>query len=575
MAAPTTHQNAWLPPILAGVAYSLFMFLSAPPLSLWGFAIVAIWPLAWAGARPGCRPYRNATLIALGAVPFWGVSQWWVREISEFGYYPLVLAMALFPGVFVGLLAWVRSRSPSVPLAVTVPAIWTGQEFFRGEMFMDGYAWAFPAHPLIDAPGISAIASVGGAYLVSLLVAFLAGAAGDLWFATTPAKRRGIAIADGVIAVFLVSGLLVLGMKSGINPAPRQVSVAAIQTNVPQSNKIAWSLEDELRDFERFAALTREASSKSPALIVWPETMMPGLTLEPAAVTLMRDQGLQFRVRGASGERNLDATHFADRLMELSREVRVPLLIGEEGIEGLKLTDTPEGVRFDRKARLNSVYLVLDGKTSDLRYDKIHLTPFGEVMPYVHRWPALQQALLDVAARGMAFDLAAGTRRTVFEIPAADGPIRAVTPICFEITGAKVCRQLVFDGEKRRADLIVSLTNDGWFGNSDLGRAHHLQLARWRAAELGTPVLRAANTGISAIIDARGRITASGIDGTPMASRADGVLHGSVTLGAGRTVYATIGDSAGWLALASGIGLVARAAWLSWNDRRTRLPRPK
>lgn len=568
------RTTTWHIPLLAGLAHAILMFLAAPPISFWGLALVAIWPLAWAATRPDVRPRRDALLAAAGVIPLWAVSQWWVRDVSEFGYYPLVIVLSLFTALFVYLVGAIAKRTPSMPLALLIPAGWTGLEFFRGELFMDGYAWGFVSHPLIDAPGVPAVASVGGAYLVSALIAFIAGVAGDLWWADR-SRRRGILTANGVIAVFLAAGIFVLGLKSGIAGTSRRFIACAVQTNLPQSNKIAWTVENELRDFDRFAALTREAAAKSPAFIVWPETMMPGLTLQPDALEVMRDKGLQFRVRGASGERMLDAAYFADSLAELSREIQVPMLIGEEGIDGFAVADTPDGIRFDRKARYNSVYLVNQGRTADLRYDKLFLTPFGEVMPYIHHWPRLQQAMLDLAAKGMAFDLTPGLHRTVFEIPHPEGPIRAVTPICFEITSGRVCRRLVFESNTRRADLIVNLTNDGWFGSSDLGRAQHLQIARWRAAELGTPILRAANTGISAIIGTAGQLQATGVEGISMATRRDGVLCGEIETSAGPTVYARLGDTAGWICFGAALVLAVRTASTAWKSRRTQSARPQ
>jgi apolipoprotein N-acyltransferase len=250
------------------------------------------------------------------------------------------------------------------------------------------------------------------------------------------------------------------------------------------------------------------------------------------------------------------------RVLDLQRSVAIPMLVGEEARTRMRLERVEGGIALPFDQRFNSAYLLLDGHVAAPRYDKIRLTPFGETMPYIRFWPWLQDRLLGLAATGMHFDLAAGRERAVFTIPGFT-PIRAVTPICFESTVASLCRSLVFDSQgRRRVDLIVNLTNDGWFGASLIGRLQHLQAARWRSLELGTPTLRAANTGVSAIIDARGRVVAWGVDGRPGAAFVDGVLSGQVALNPGSTPYARVGDLAGWVALAAGFLLVlAVAIW--------------
>ena len=95
------------------------------------------------------------------------------------------------------------------------------------------------------------------------------------------------------------------------------------------------------------------------------------------------------------------------------------------------------------------------------------------------------------------------------------------------------------------AEMLINLTNDGWFGESDVGRSHHLLLARWRCAELARPMVRAANTGVSAFIDTRGGVLGRGVAGDEIGMRVEGVLHGEVVPVSGQTIYARIGDVVG------------------------------
>ena len=188
-------------------------------------------------------------------------------------------------------------------------------------------------------------------------------------------------------------------------------------------------------------------------------------------------------------------------------------------------------------------------------------------MPYIHYWPWLQQQMLAVGANGMKFDLDAGAHMTVFSVPAASlgRDVRVVTPVCFEVTVASHCRHLVFDHGERRADLIVSVTNDGWFSDTDIARLQHLQCGRWRCVELATPMARAANTGISAIVDAHGRVLARGVEGNSYGAHVDGVLENEVPLGTQTTLYARVGDVFAWATLAASLS----ALLASFFRRRT------
>jgi apolipoprotein N-acyltransferase len=175
-------------------------------------------------------------------------------------------------------------------------------------------------------------------------------------------------------------------------------------------------------------------------------------------------------------------------------------------------------------------------------------------MPYISAWPWLEARLLALGAAGMRFDLRAGTEPTVFAVRSVSlgRDVRVVTPICFEATTSWVCRRMIFEDGARRADLIVNVSNDGWFGWWDAGRVQHMQQARMRCIELATPMVRAANTGVSAIVNARGQVLEQGAiaeDGSRGTVRVGGVLWGRVPLAAGSPLHAVVGDAVGWAAM--------------------------
>ncbi|XOV73972.1 MAG: apolipoprotein N-acyltransferase [Phycisphaerales bacterium] len=349
---------------------------------------------------------------------------------------------------------------------------------------------------------------------------------------------------------------------------PTGPRIAVVQTNLPQNNKLAWDLNDRIERFRTWASLSAEAGAMQPPphLIVWPETMFPGATLSPEAITEFE------RFERSQGRSGSIGTLFVAPLLELQDQIRVPMLLGAIGYDKLAISTEPDGgLRLDRDASYNSAFLLAHGRIDPARYDKIFLTPFGETMPYISAFPALERALLDFAAGGMNFDLSAGTVPVRFEVETEEaGTLRIATPICFEATIAHVCRRLVYDDAERQADMLVNLTNDGWFGSFDAGRANHLLIARWRAIELGTPIVRAANTGISCVVDARGRVLKAAAPRQP----AD-LLPVEVPLpGGAQTIYARIGDVAGWLATLATLALLGFACWTRRFDRESRDTNP-
>lgn len=527
------------------LAHSALLWLALPPGNLWPLAFVSLVPVALAVRILEQAKKRQILASLLGLLPFWLATHLWTIPVTVAGYLPLCMLVTVLSGLAVWLGARASARLPRGLQPLVFALAWTGADFFRGEVTFDGYPWAYASHPLIEWWPAASPAAFGGVYLVTFLVALLGA---GLVAAVHGARRSGLAAVIGALAVWG-------GCAAMIDREPeraRTVRVAMLQTNLPQSNKIRWTTEMQLESWRDMRALALEAAETQPGFIVWPETMVPGFSISPGACETLDAHGVVFRTEDG---REIPATFFAKDLVRLQEETGVPMLVGDEAVEGLTVSETPEGLDFANNGRFNSVFVVDRGKVGE-RYDKIHLTPFGEIMPYIHRVPWLQRMLLNIGATGMAFDLKSGRKNTVLEVRDANGtlPVRVVTPICFESTDASVVRKLVFSGSTRRADVIAFVTNDGWFTDFDAMRLQHLQAARWRCLELGTPGVRAANTGLSAQIDTLGRVESSGTDGAGAAggdgrARVAGVLTAEVPVVEGATVYARVGDAWGWISL--------------------------
>jgi apolipoprotein N-acyltransferase len=561
------------PPLFGGLLFSILMMLAFPPIGLWPLVLFALVPLVWIATRSGARPGRDAILAAVGIWPLWLFEARWVIDVSGAGYAPMAAHLAAYDGLFVWLLARAVRRWPSAPLTVLVPVLWTGVEYFRGEVMWTGYPWLYTAHPLIELPILTAPSMLLGTYFVVFLTGMFAGMVADAALGT---PRRWVSAALGAVFIVLsYVAAVVAGANEPSGPLGR-FRVAAVQTNVPQDNKSGWSPQQRLAAFDEFEALTRRAASVDPPpdLIAWPETMFPGLALDPQAVKAERDAALVFRIAGPDGrDSTVPSTVFVDRLLALQKELRIPVLVGAVGHDNLRVVTVGQRFEFPADAKYNSAYIVDGGALQAGRYDKIYLTPFGEVMPYINHWPGLQDRLMQMfGPEGLGFDLRSGSKTLALAVHGrmdAGGTrsrdVAVAVPICFEADKGNLCRRLVYSpGGFRQADLMVSITNDGWFGRCDYERRQAIQIARWRCVELGVPMVRVANTGISALIDAHGRVVCRGVDGQDQEARVTGVLTADVTLSDRTTLYGRVGDVVGWFALA-GAGLIGVGTFIPWR----------
>lgn len=545
---------------VGGLCHGVLMALAFAPVGLWGAALLAVAPLAlvaWKAKRA-----RWAGLGAcVGAAPMWWWLHRWIWDVSAAGLPVLVGYLSLYAGAFVAMgVLWrrvvERKGWGTWRFWWALPVVWCGLEMFRGSVMWDGYAWFFVGHPLIDAQWGAGLGSMVGAIGASLVVAAIG--VWVVWVVRAFWERKG---KRGALVMFLLLALVggvgwmagsstPIGQREGLH-----VRLGLVQTNVAQSNKMGWGIEQRLADFARMEELTREAKAKGAEVIVWPETMFPGLALNKEAVDAER--AAELRYRGG-----VKSTEFHDRLLALQEEVGVPLVVGAISMKGVRIEDDEGGIRVERDATYNSVFVVDGSGVREERYDKVRLTPFGEYMPYISKWPWLERQLLSLGASGMSFDLEASDAVRTLQVDLGGGKsVRIGTPVCFEGSEAGLCRAMARQG----VDGLINVTNDGWFGRALGGRENHLMMARWRAVENGVWVSRAANTGVSCVIDQWGRVVET------LRANEEGVLVVEVRVGGGGgTLYSSmLGGSVGGLCLA-GTGLLGVGSVLG-RERKGRV----
>jgi apolipoprotein N-acyltransferase len=445
---------------------------------LWAAAFppLGAFPLAWIAWVPLLgvvreRTPRRAFLpgFVAGGVAFLGVLHWIVVVVHVYGQAPLTFALfallllaaylALFPAFWAVGVACARRAGTGAAVWLGA-ALWTALELLRGHAFT-GFPWALAGYSQTPFLPLILVAEWTGVYGVSFLILLVnLGVAEAVHAVRTGSGRRRPLLHLALIAA-LVAAATGAGeaRRRGIARRMREerpLRVALIQGNIPQGVK--WSPDFVLASLQKHLALTADASASDPDLILWPEASVTYYFQEEEAL-----DGLVFQAADAAN---------------------APIFFGASAREA-----TGEGTRY-----YNSAFLVLPGGRVEGRYDKIHLVPFGEYVPF-RRWlPFLSRVATGIAGG----DFTPGASAEIF---ALDGRSFGAL-ICYEAIFPALSRTLV----RRGADFLVNITNDAWFGRSG-APGQHLQMAIFRAVENRIGMGRAANTGYSALIQPTGEVT--------------------------------------------------------------------
>ncbi|MCC5973265.1 MAG: apolipoprotein N-acyltransferase [Rubellimicrobium sp.] len=429
------------------------MALGQAPWGLWPVTLAVLVALFWQGLGPQrlWPAFRQGWVLGLG---YFLVSLHWIVEpflvdLPRHGWmapFALVLmtgGLALFWGAAFAAARWLAPRgSAAAALVLTL----TLAEVLRSFVFT-GFPWALIGHVWIDTGAGQAAALVGahGLTLMTLAVAAVTGRA---------LRRRAWLILP-LPGLALAALWLWLAPGPPAAPDPDAPVIRIVQPNVPQAEK--WSYETLFDHIRLTIDLSRpDPSGPRPAIVLWPETAIPWLLDEAPDLF----------------ETAIDATG------------GVPLILGVQ---------RREGSRF-----FNSLALIGADAQVEAVYDKVHLVPFGEFVPFGEVMARFGIHGL-AASEGGGFTRGADASGTLMSLPGI-GP--ALPLICYEGIFAPIVNRAA-----GRPRVLLLVTNDAWFGNLS-GPYQHLVQGRLRAIEQGVPMVRAANTGISAMIDGRGRVLA-------------------------------------------------------------------
>ncbi|HYT86068.1 MAG TPA: apolipoprotein N-acyltransferase [Burkholderiales bacterium] len=459
--------------------------LAAGALSVAGFAPLAAFPLPFATLAGLLFLWRSAATprvafrigFAFGAGLFGAGVSWVYVSLHDFGSMPAPLA-AIGAFAFCAILAlypaaagWSLARLQLGPLAAALlafPALWTLFEWLRGWIFT-GVPWLAVGYSQADSP-LAGFVPVVGVYGVSFAVALCAGLLGVVVSGSGKAR-----IAGGVALVFAFGLGQLLKQIAWTSPQGAPFQVALLQGNIPQDLKFRAD-----RYAATLATYKRLIEASRAQLIVLPETAIP---------------------------RFLDAVDpfYLQDIERAAAARRADLLVG------VPIRD-PDGRYFNS--------LVSVGVSPAQRYDKSHLVPFGEFVPWGLSW----------MVRTLAVPLSDFSRGPENPRPLALGGQLVAPNICWEDAfGEEIIRQLP------QATLLVNVSNVAWFGDS-LAPSQHLQISRMRALETGRTMLRATNTGVTAIIGPRGNVVAR------LPQFTEGVLSGEVQGYGGASPYVRFGN---------------------------------
>ena len=462
------NRNIWQARLL-GFALGILYIGGHAPFFLWPLSLLAITGFIWLldGAGKTSRPVRNGALVSwyFGLGQFLAGMYWIAFAFIErgpefiwlipFALFFLAGGLALF-WLLAGAVAmkfWSRSASR---ILVFVCCFFAA-EWLRGHVFT-GLPWNHPGLIWPAGGAISQIASLVGAWGLALFTLFMLAAPAALVWSRDGSVARTI---PSIIALILFSGLFATGLarleKTEITFV-KNVKLRVIQAQIDQSEK--WDPKNQQKIIDHYLDLSSKDGLENITHIVWPEGALPLLLLEnPDVLEQM-------------------AVLFADG----------PILLS--GITRREVTEDQQ-ILF----RNSLVALSFHGGIPALEmvYDKYHLTPFGENLPFGKLLAASGIKALTPLGGGFT----AGPGPVTTRIPGAP----AVSPqICYESIFAGLT-----PGGKDRPKWIVNVTNDSWFGPTT-GPKQHIQQVKYRAIEEGLPIIRSASSGISGVIDPLGRL---------------------------------------------------------------------
>jgi apolipoprotein N-acyltransferase len=504
--------------LIAGALSALAM----APFNAWPVLFLTFPVMVWLIDGAAAGPWRGVPAAAMAG--WWFGLGYFVPGLYWIGYAFLVDASTfawLLPFAVLGLpaylalftafgfalarLIWTRDASRLLALAASL----TVSEWLRGHV-LTGFPWNAFGYALGEPLALAQTFSLIGLWGMTFVAVAIFASPAVLIDGSSRGRKPWIAPAVALALLVAMGGFGAVRLSLQPTAMLAKVKLRIMQPNLQQDARFNYAAKAEV--MQKYLTLSDRASGPSStgvrdaSILIWPESAFPFfLTREADAMAQIADL-------------------LSKGTILITGSVRAPEL--------------PPGVKITRA--YNSIYVVdHDGGVLQV-YDKLHLVPFGEYLPFQDWMERLGFEQLTKVQGGFI----PGTRRHTLEIPNAP---RTLPLICYEA----IFPGSVASRDDDRPGWIVNLTNDGWFGIST-GPYQHLEQARLRAIEQGLPVVRAANTGISAVVDPVGRIVAR------LGLGVEGVLDSGLPSAIPPTIYARTGDIPAAIIVAAAFILVIR-----------------
>ena len=478
--------------LVYSVAGGILLFLSFPHHGRGYVAWIALVPLFASLHR---RNPADSFLLGFlfGFVAHVGILYWISYVVVVYGSLPVIAGiaamfllcayLALYIGIFSALLSFARERG--IALLLAAPPLWISMEWIKGWM-LTGFPWGNFAYSQYQNVSLIQIADVTGIHGITFLLVTVNALLFDILIAKGELKKVAgeCVICCMLLVCFYVYGILRIDQIARAVRSASPFGVNLVQGNIDQNVK--WNPDDQSKTVDIYHQLSLKEAHSGAALIVWPETAAP------------------FYLQ--------DASELQKKVIETAVQTRSWLIVGSPS--------------YDRAGNhvsyRNSAFLLSPDGEIQGRYDKVHLVPYGEYVPLRTLFPFLSKMVVGIG------DFQGGKEFLPLVLMAGK---RAGTLICYEAIFPEYSRCY----KRQGAELLVNITNDAWFGETS-APYQHLSMAVFRAVENRVYFIRAANTGISAIIDPTGRISAR----TILFERT--VLKGTARWMRVDSIYARYGD---------------------------------
>lgn len=460
-------KNLKIIDFIAASLSSILLSLAFPTYNLWPLAWVALFPLFFAIHNK--TPLQSFWIGWFQGIIFYLITlKWIINTMVNYGNLPLFISvpllillamyLALYNALFCFSLSYLSRQKAHNPLYAAF--IWVSLEYLRAHL-LSGFPWASLAYSQFKFLSIIQIADITSIYGISFLIVLINALLYlflDYFYCFQSEKTNYTLLKNNfIVAVLLFSITIGYGFWRNSyfmdTTGKKSLKVALIQGNIEQEHK--WDTRFQKQVYNTYQKMTLNAAKKNPDLIVWPEAATPFYFPNNQV--------------------------YKKNLLKLGKKSRSYILFGSPRYE----------VNQNDITLFNSAFLISPDNKTIGQYDKIHLVPFGEYVPFKKILFFVDKMVTGIGNFGT------GIEYFVFSLQ--DWKFSVL--ICFEVIFPDLARHFVKNG----AEFLINITNDAWFGKS-AAPYQHISMVVFRAIENRRPVIRAANTGISGIVDKRGKI---------------------------------------------------------------------